>query len=87
MAPTGRGVPGVWKQSGAVWAIKDTMSYAAAVKFLNQCQGPDAVPRSVHRHPRECVGTVSGAQHEPLKLSRCVGLSWSVRGFENASCL
>lgn len=87
MAPTGRGVPGVWKQSGAIWAIKDMMRYAAAVKFLNQCQGPDAVPRSVHRHPRECVGTVDGAQREPSKLSHCVGLSWSVRGFENTSCL
>lgn len=46
MAPTGRGVPGVWKQSRVVWAIKDMMCYAAAVKFLNQCRGPGAAPRS-----------------------------------------
>lgn len=39
MAPTGCGVPGVWKQSGVIWAVKDTMHYAAAVKFLRQCQG------------------------------------------------
>lgn len=86
MAPTGRGVPGVWKQSRVVWAIKDVMCYAAAVKFLNQCWGPGAVPRSVHQQPRDYVGTVSGAQHEPSKLTRCVGLSWSMRGLENTRC-
>lgn len=87
MAPAGCGVSGVWKQSGVIWAIKDMMRYAAAVKFLNQCQGPDAMQRSVHQHPRECMGTVNGAQHEPSKLVRCVGLSWSMRGFENTRCL
>jgi len=87
MAPTGRGVPGVWKQSGVVWAIKAMMRYAAAAEFLNQCQGPDAVPCSVHQRPGENMGTVNGAQHEPSKLARCMGLSWSMRGFENTSCL
>lgn len=43
MAPTGRGVPGIWKQSGVIWAIKDRMHYAVAVKFLQQCQESDAV--------------------------------------------
>lgn len=83
MAPTGRGVPGVWKQSGVIWAVKDTTHYAAAVKFLNQCQGPDAVLYSVH----QSVGTVNSAQHEPSELVRCVGLTWSLRGFENTRYL
>lgn len=43
MAPTGCGVPGIWKQSGVIWAIKDKMHYAVAVKFLQQPQESDAV--------------------------------------------
>lgn len=43
MAPTGHGVPGIWKQSGVIGAVKDRMHCALALKFLQQCQESDAV--------------------------------------------
>ena len=66
MAPAGRGVPGVWKQSGVIWAIKDMTRYAAAVKFLNQCQRPDAVPCSVHQRPRELMALSMNPRNRPV---------------------
>lgn len=84
MAPTGRGVPGIWKQSGVIWAIKDMMHYAVAVKFFQQCQESDAVLCSGARAQRAgghswwCSAWIS-------KLAPSVGLSWFVRGFENTT--
>lgn len=86
MAPTGRGVPGIWKQSGVIWAIKDMMHYAIAVKFLQQCQESDAVPRSGARAQR-AGGHSWWCSAQTSKLAPSVGLSWSVRGFENTAYL
>lgn len=82
MAPTGQGVPGIWKQSGVIWAIKDMMHYAVAVKFLQQCQESDAVPGSGAR-----AQEISWAQLMVLCTNLQTGPScWTElvhRGFEN----
>lgn len=75
MAPTGRGIPGVWKQSGVIWAAKDTC-YTTAVRFLKPCQG-------LMLCQTQCISTQEsvwtqltvGAQHKPSKLACCMGLS------------